>query len=103
MAPSSSALSFTASPEMQVETEPALPSSFFLPPAEMSYDGDNNDELGDPVSRISSPAHKAPRLAEGVNHLQGAMLAMCMDTSDNGPSAPAPSASTATSIEMATP
>jgi len=65
MAPGSASLSFTSSPMMSPglfdTTDPALNSNFdfMLPEAEMS-----DEELSsDLVSRVNSPAHKAPRLA----------------------------------------
>jgi len=71
VAPDSSAMSVAATPEMSPETEthidPAEPFlmadfiNFMLPAAEHSS---REELMNEPVSRVSSPAHKVPRLID---------------------------------------
>lgn len=94
MAPGSSSLSFTSSPMMSPgltslldATEPVLNSNhnFMLPAAEMS---DDEERSNDPVSRVTSPAHKVPRLG-GTNEPVGS-VAVAVETPGALPATPLP-------------
>jgi hypothetical protein len=74
-APGSSSLSFVASPDMSLDNEcldtPDSFGHFSLPSAETS---EAEEELAvDPIDRICSPVHKAPRLRNAVSDPEGVM------------------------------